>query len=72
VDGEFKVQTWTSRNLPVGQRDKVTLPADAKNVSLSAYMISAGERHVKSVSNPDFNKEYKVYGTIFSPQLTEQ
>lgn len=71
-DGVFTSQEWVSSNLAVGRRDRVTLPFDAKNVVLKGFFLSAGEREIFTENNVDYNKEYKVYGTIFDASWTTQ
>jgi hypothetical protein len=69
--GGYDAKSWTSSNLTAGRRDNTKIPIGSRNVTVSGYMLSAGERHIKTM-NVDFNKEYKVYGTIFSPQMVAQ
>lgn len=63
VNGQPK--SWSSGNLPLGQRREVQIPGNATDVVLRGFMISAGKHAVFEKRNPDFSQEYKLFGTIF-------
>jgi len=68
----LEVEEWNSGRLAAGQRSNTVIPDGARNMEVWAIRHSFTNDEIFRTKEVDLNKEYKVYGTIFSSQWTTQ
>lgn len=66
VNGASK--RWSSPNVAVTWKKTLDLPSNAKNIMVSAKTVGIGEKRIFRVQALG-STCFKVYGTIFSPQM---